>query len=97
MNPPYAAWYSVKLVTSTGTSIGPFWVLPTNAVVDVLTPSIGRAPLGTSWMYTPGCNRSIDHSPWVRSCESVTRPVVVFTARLRHRDTLCTRQHGVCQ
>jgi hypothetical protein len=39
----------MKLVTICARSSGPAGVLPRNAAVDVLTPSIGRTPLGTSW------------------------------------------------
>ena len=40
----------MKLVTMTVRSSGPLAALPRNATVEVLTPSIGRTPLDTSWM-----------------------------------------------
>src|SRR4051794_20629516 len=49
----------MKLVTMTALSSGPVSAAPRNAAVEVLTPSSGRTPPETSWMYTPGCSSSM--------------------------------------
>ena len=49
-SPPKMRAYSGKLWISTASSTGPLRARPTKAVVDVLTPTIGRTPLGNSSM-----------------------------------------------
>ena len=57
-SPPKMRSYAAKLQMRTGLSAsvdtGPRRARPTNAVIDVATPVIVRAPLGTSSTYMPG-------------------------------------------
>jgi hypothetical protein len=52
--PPNTRSKSLKLLIVTGSSVGPRWARPMNAVIEVATPVIVRTPLGISLMYTPG-------------------------------------------
>src|SRR5215831_17562904 len=55
---PKVSTYCDQLVINVGVLAGPAGAKPTNAAIAVPTPSMGRVPLATSLMYTPGVRYS---------------------------------------
>ena len=51
---PNVSTYWPQFVISVGVFAGPAGANPTKAAIAVPTPSMGRAPVLTSSMYTPG-------------------------------------------